>query len=155
MTRSQARPWETPYNGWTWAERCAVTPVQNALFRSGQLARPMVCSICGFSDPARLRTSGYIFAHLERYDRPAELFPACKRCHAALHARFRDPQRWLWRLQSVELRSEWPTLLSLDPACQWRPFEETYTSGLPHPRPTMPDLFDFHKAKSHEYIDNN
>lgn len=110
-----------------------MTPVQNALFRSGQLRRPTVCSICGFSDPARLRTSGYIFAHLERYDRPAELFPACKRCHSDLHARFRDPQRWLWRLQSVELRSEWPTLLSLDPASQSRLFRFTYPDGLPIP----------------------
>lgn len=138
---SRARPWETSYNGWTWAERIALNPIQNALFRSGQLARPTVCSVCGFSDPARIRTSGFIYAHLERYDRPAELFSTCKKCHAALHARFRDPQRWLSRLQSVELRSEWPRLLSLDPASQWRTFQDTYPDGLPLPSLIQPDLF--------------
>ena len=93
MTTDPRRPWETWYNGWSWAERCAVTPIQNAMFRSGQLARPTICSICGFSDPARINGSGYIFAHTEMYDRPDVLFPACKRCHAALHAR--PPLAWL------------------------------------------------------------
>lgn len=143
MTDLRSRPWQCHYNGVSWAERCAVTPIQNAMFRSGQLMRPTVCSICGFTDTARINGSGYIFAHLEKYDRPAELFPACKKCHAALHARFRDPQRWLWRLQSVELRSEWPTLLSLDPFSQWRPFGATYPSGLPVPsvQSEQADLF--------------
>ena len=122
MNDRQPRPWETSYNGWTWAERCAVTPIQNALFRSGRLARPTVCSICGFSDPARLNGNGYIFAHLERYDRPADLYPACKRCHAALHARFRDGSRWRRILGAHGRVDAWFALLSLDPDSQRRPF---------------------------------
>jgi hypothetical protein len=125
-----ARPWETAYNGWDWKSRCAVTPIQNALFRSGRLIRPTVCSICGFSDPARINGSGYIFSHLERYDRPAELFPACKRCHAALHARFRDPIRWQLHLRRHGRPGGWCAELSLDPASQYRPFAETYPAGL-------------------------
>jgi hypothetical protein len=128
------RPWETHYNGFSWRERCAVTPIQNAMFRSGELVRPTTCSICGFSDPARINGSGYIFAHLEDYEKPGELFPACKRCHAALHARFLDPQRWPRWLNSIEVISEWPTHLSLDPISQWRPFSDTYPSGLALPR---------------------
>jgi hypothetical protein len=113
------------------------------MFRSGQLLRPTGCSICGFSDPARIKGSGYIFAHTERYDRPGILYPACKRCHADLHARFRDPERWLRRLESIEVQSEWPGLLTLDPASQWRPFAESYPNGIPVPLVVagQPDLF--------------
>lgn len=143
MTDRRARPWECAYNGWTWAERCAVTPLQNAMFRSGQLVRPKVCTICGFSDPARINGSGYIFAHLERYDRPAELFPCCKRCHASLHARFREPERWQALLRRSALPGSWAFALSLDPASQWRPFAETYPGGLPVPSaPPQLDLFN-------------
>ncbi|GGN51511.1 hypothetical protein GCM10011349_24090 [Novosphingobium indicum] len=133
MTERRPHPWEYHYNGWSWAERCAVTPIQNALFRSGQLVRPTACTICGFSDPARLDGRGYIFAHLERYDRPTELYPACKRCHAALHARFRDPGRWQLHLCRFALPASWGFALTLDPASQWEPFELTYPLGLPVP----------------------
>ncbi len=112
------------------SERCAITPVQNAMFRSGQLDRPTMCSICLFSDPARINGSGYIFAHLERYDRPGELFPSCKRCHAALHARFREPDRWHVVLQRHWAKNAWFTFLSLDAATQWQPFDLTYPNGL-------------------------
>lgn len=124
-------PWQTSYNGWTFSQRCAVTPIQNAMFRSGELGRPTVCSICGFSDPARLEGQGYIFAHLERYDRPKELYPACKRCHAALHARFRDPDRWLNLCAKCVRPSVWFIELSMDPASQQQPFSITYPAGLP------------------------
>lgn len=100
------------------------------MFRSGQLDRPTICSICGFSDPTRLNGSGYIFAHTEMYDRPDVLFPACKKCHAALHARFRDPARWQRVLRQYGRPGEWFMLLSLDPASQRRPFHETYEHGL-------------------------
>jgi hypothetical protein len=103
------------------------------MFRSGQLARPTVCSICGFSDPDRINDSGYIFAHTERYDRPGELYPACKKCHAALHARFREPERWQALLLRSAMPGSWVFALSLDPASQWQPFEVTYPQGLPAP----------------------
>lgn len=130
------RPWHLPYNGWTWAERCAVTPIQNAMFRSGELIRPTVCSICDFSRPDQINGSGYIYSHLERYDRPAEIYPACKPCHAALHARFRDPQRWLRLCERNRRPEAWFLALTLDPATQWLPFGETYPKGLPPP-PTL------------------
>lgn len=133
------RPWETSYNGWSWTERCAVTPIQNALFRSGVLVLPTICSICGFSDPARIDGSGYIFAHLERYDRPAEVYPACKRCHRNLHARFREPETWQRVLDRWGRRGAWFVALSLDPASQWQAFDLTYPSGLePPPAESLP-----------------
>lgn len=127
-------PWQTSYNGWTWKQRCEINPVQRRLFQSGQLARPTECSICGFSDPARIETSGYIFAHTERYDRPAEIHPCCRKCHAALHARFREPERWQVVLTTNYREGEWFTLLSLDPASQWRPYAVTYPADLPPAR---------------------
>ncbi len=141
MSPPPSRPWETSYNGWTFSERRAVTPIQNALFRSGRLIRPTMCSICGFSDPARIDTSAYIYSHLEMYDRPEALYPACKRCHAALHARFREPERWQRVLDRCGRPGEWFTLLSLDPASQWHPFWTTYARGLPPPSVAQPRLF--------------
>ena len=128
-----SRPWETHYNNWSWSERCAINPIQRAAFRSGALIRPTVCSICGFSDPARLEGRGYIYAHTERYDRPLEIYPACKECHAALHARFRDPARWLKIVRTYARPGQWFTMLSMDPACQFQPFETTYPQGLQLP----------------------
>lgn len=146
MIEPPHRPWETWYNNWDWPSRRAVTPIQNALFRSGQLIRPTVCSICGFSDPERIDGAGYIYGHLERYDRPAELYPACKACHASLHARFRDPDRWQRVLAKHGRPGDWATLLSLDPASQFQPFAKTYPNALPPPSPMMTAqrrLFDF------------
>lgn len=133
MADAIRRPWETSYNGWSWSERCAVTPIQNAMFRSGQLVRPTTCSVCGLSDLSRINGSAYIYSHLERYDRPSEIYPTCKRCHASLHARFRDPQRWQQVLQQHGRPGSWILALSLDPASQWQQFVLTYERGLPLP----------------------
>lgn len=122
-----------PYNGFAVDLQYASTPFQNAAFRTGHLLKPTVCSICGFSDLNDLKGRGYIYAHLERYDRPLEIHPACKRCHAALHARFRDPGRWLRIVNANYRAGAWFTLLSMDPESQWRPFNETYPEGLPLP----------------------
>lgn len=127
------RPWETSYNGWTWSQRCAVTPIQNRALRDGLIERPTSCCICGYSRPSDLRGRGYIFLHLERYDCPLDFYPCCKRCHAALHARFRDPDRWQRVLRRHGAPGRWFTVLSLDPASQWRPFRETYAEKLPSP----------------------
>lgn len=125
------KPFELPYNGWSWEERCAITPIQNEALRTGKIKRPTTCSICGFSDPANPKGRGYIFLHTERYDRPLEIYPVCKRCHAALHARFRDPERFRVLVADNFVEGAWFTLLSFDPASQFRPFEETYPMGLP------------------------
>lgn len=121
----------TPYNGFSHRERVATLPIQNAAFRGGTLLRPTVCSICGFSRPEVLEGAGYIYAHLEDYRRPLEILPCCKRCHAALHARFRDPERWS-RMRDRNLRSGvWFENLSMDPQSQFIPFDQTYPDGLP------------------------
>ena len=126
-----------PYNGFDGEARRAVTPVQNAAIRSGKLIRPTRCCICGDSRSEFPHGRDYRFLHTEDYRKPLLIYPLCKRHHADLHARFRDPQRW----QNVLLRygkpGEWFTLLSLDPASQWRPFDETYVGGLPPPKETV------------------
>ncbi len=127
---SNRRPWQTHYNGWSWEERCAITPIQNEAIRTGKLVRPTVCSICNFSDPANPKGRGYIFLHTERYDRPLEVLGCCKRCHAALHARFRDPERFRSVVARNYRQGAWFMLLSFDPASQFRPFDETYPDGI-------------------------
>lgn len=130
---SPRKPWMRPYNGWTWEVRCAVTPIQNKAVREGKLMRPTVCSICGHTEPDDPKGAGYIFMHTERYDQPLDLYPACKRCHAALHARFVDPGRWITVVRENWRQGAWFTLLSMDPASQFLPFDKTYPTGLPLP----------------------
>lgn len=127
------KSWMRPYNDWSWEERCAVTPIQNKAVREGQLRRPTTCSICGHSKPSDPKGAGYIFMHTESYDRPLDLFPACKRCHASLHSRFDDPARWLAVVKKNWRQGAWFTLLSMDPASQFQPFEVTYPAGLDPP----------------------
>ncbi len=124
------KSWQKPYNGWTWKQRCAVTPIQNKAVREGKLIRPTVCSICGHSKSDAPKGAGYIFMHTERYDRPLDLYPACKRCHAALHARFDDPARWFVVVKQNWRQGAWFTLLSMDPASQYQSFDITYPNGL-------------------------
>lgn len=120
------------YNGWSWNQRRAVTPIQNAAVRSGELIRPTVCSICAFSDPANLDGRGYVFMHLEDYSDPiGSVLPACKRCHYALHARFWKPGLWLGIVRRNGPPESWFAALSLDPHDMLRPFGETYPHGIP------------------------
>ena len=127
------KTWQKPYNGWTWKERCAVTPIQNRAIKNGQLIRPTICSICGFTRPDKINGSGYIFCHTERYDRPLDIYPCCKRCHAALHARFDDPARWYTVVKLNWREGAWFTLLSLDPKSQFQPFNQTYSQCILKP----------------------
>lgn len=120
-----------PYNGFTHDQRMATNPIQRRALEDGTLIRPDRCSICGFSDPADPTGRGYIFLHLEDYRRPLAILPACKRCHAALHARFREPGRWLRIARRHWQEGLWFALLSMDPESQTRPFDETYPRGLP------------------------
>ena len=129
-TPAAVRPWQMHYNGFSWPERCAVTPIQNEALRSGRLVRPVVCTICGDARSELPHGRDYRFLHLEDYRQPFAIYGCCKPCHAALHARFRDPKRW-WELVRLHGRlGQWFTLLSLDPASQWKSFNETYPDGL-------------------------
>jgi hypothetical protein len=120
-----------PYNGYSPEERAASSPIQNRAVRTGRMVHPTTCSVCGFSDPANPKGRGYIFAHLEDYRRPLETHPACKACHAALHARFSDPARWLRIARANYRPGAWFTLLTMDPASQTTAFDVTYPEGLP------------------------
>lgn len=120
-----------PYNGFDAAARRAATPIQNAALREGLLQRPTTCSICGFSDPTQPKGRGYIYLHLEDYRRPLDILSCCKRCHAALHARFRDPTRWLKILERHGKPGSWFMSLTIDPGSQTVPFDQTYPHGIP------------------------
>jgi hypothetical protein len=120
------------YNGWNWNQRRAVTPIQNEAMRRGELIRPTVCSICGFTDPSDPLGRGYVFAHLENYADPiGGVLPACKRCHHVLHARFTKPDTWLAIVAEHYRAGAWFTLLTMRPEDMRRPFEEVYPMGLP------------------------
>lgn len=124
-------PYALPsYNGFSQEERRATIPIQNAAIRDGRLQRPTTCSICGFSDPSQPKSRGYIFLHLEDYRQPLDILPCCKGCHAALHARFTDPARWLRRLERHGQAGRWFMNLTMDPLSQTRPFDQIYPAGL-------------------------
>ena len=125
--------WQVSYNGFSWVERCAVIPIQNAAIRSGQLIRPTVCCICGDGRTDRPQGRDYRFLHLEDYRKPLQPYGCCKGCHAALHARFRNPERWQDVLDRHARPGEWFTMLSLDPASQWKPFDLSFARPLPPP----------------------
>lgn len=118
------------YNGFSHEERVATNSVQRDAARLGKFEFPVICSICGFSDLQNYRTTGYVFAHLEDYRRPLECLPCCRRCHAALHARFHEPSLWLALLGRYQEEGAWFTKLTMDPASQARPFDETYPMGI-------------------------
>ena len=111
------------YNGWSPDERRATLPVQRDAIRSGAITKPSICSICG--------TDRDVWLHDERYDRPLEAYAVCRACHRLLHGRFDNPRPWLDLVRRFARHGEWFELLSLDPACQKRPFYETYPEGLP------------------------
>jgi hypothetical protein len=121
------------YNGFSPEQTTAVTPIQNKAVKEGKLQQPLVCSICGHTRPDDPKGAGYIYMHLEDYERPLDIYPACKRCHAALHARFRDPERWQRIVRAHFRHGAWFTLLSMDSASQQRSFWLTYPDGLPPP----------------------
>lgn len=127
-TRSYRLP---TYNGFTHEERIATLPIQKAAVVSGAWMPPMRCSICGFSDPGDPRGRGYIFAHLEDYDRPLRAHPACRPCHAALHARFDDAARWLAVSARYGHAGSWFRLLTMNSAHQAAGFWDIYPQDLP------------------------
>lgn len=118
----------TWYNGWSPEERLATIPIQRAAIRDGRMPKPDRCSICGIAhgdDPANA-----IGLHDERYDRPLEAYPVCRRCHGLVHRRFSCPKAWQGILDRHGGRGAWFEKLSLDPACLKQPFEITYPDGL-------------------------
>lgn len=131
MTNRPRRPWEKSYNGFSWSERCTATPIQNAALRAGLIIRPTVCSICLDARSAHPQGRDYRFLHSEDYRLPLVFYPVCKPCHAAVHARFDNPDRWERILRAHGRIREWYVALTMDPQSQWQPFEVTYPAGLP------------------------
>ncbi len=126
-----SRYWQVPYNHWSWAERCAIIPIQQAAIRRGVIERPTTCCICGRHEPVQRDGRWQIVLHTERYNMPLEIYPSCRTCHGALHGRFTDPARWQRILQRHGQPGSWILALSLDPASQHQPFEVTYPHGIP------------------------
>lgn len=111
------------YNGYSPAERRAITPKVAAAIASGALKPSCQCSMCGM-----VADKPWPF-HSERYHDPIATYPVCSRCHYALHIRFGRPD--FWRRYVAGLPAGWCQHLSLDPRSLTRPFDETYPDGLP------------------------
>ena len=109
-----------PYNGFSPEER----RVRRAL-----PPPPSHCSICGCGPERPVRWHG------EDYRRADSVYGLCRPCHYAIHMRFRRPDHWQRLVRQHEYPGAWFTLLSIDPASLWRPFDETYPHGLPAPVP--------------------
>lgn len=79
-------PTPCSYNGATGAERIYVWQKNAIAWRRGWMPRNEVCSVCE-GRPAEQ-------SHGELYFRPFALKPVCRSCHARIHRRFSNPERW-------------------------------------------------------------
>jgi hypothetical protein len=114
------------YNGWSPDERLATVPIQKAAIASGALPRPRICSICR----AHWSRENPVWLHDENYADPLAAYPICRRCHRTLHQRFDYPEPWRALVEQHGNNTHWFEQLSMDPASQRRPFDETYPDGL-------------------------
>ena len=117
------------YNGWSPEERLATVPIQREAIRSGKLAKPDTCSICGArhgDDPANP-----VWLHDEKYDEPLTAYSICRVCHRVLHNRFDLPEPWLALIQRHGSGDRWFERLSMNPDTLRQPFTTTYPNGLP------------------------
>jgi hypothetical protein len=112
------------YNGFTPAQRRFGGRVVSAALADGRMSYAEICSVCGGA-----LTAPHQF-HSERYSEPLSAYPVCRRCHHAIHARFRRPAYWQ-RLLATLPPDAWVHRLSVDPASLFQPFHETYPMGLP------------------------
>lgn len=119
------------YNGWSGEKRLATVPIQKAAIASGELARPTRCSLCLAPGNRSWKADDAVWLHDERYDRPLEAYPICRRCHRLLHRRFDEPEPWLVLVAEHAREGAWFGLLSMDPDSRHRPFAATYPDGLP------------------------
>jgi hypothetical protein len=78
------------YNGFSAEERKRTEQVMQVLRRRGFLSTKAGCSLCG----SKVRTQ----FHSEDYFDPFAATPICGPCHMTLHQRFKQPKRWLERL---------------------------------------------------------
>lgn len=76
--------------------------------RMGLLPAPTTCSVC-------LTSTQRGQYHCENYSRPLEAKPICRRCHLALHKRFRNPDPWMKLVSSFQTPGCWFRQLTMDP----------------------------------------
>jgi len=76
------------YNGFTAAERRFGGRAINQALADGRLRAASFCSVCLGALVARHAW------HLEDYAAPLSAYPICRRCHYAVHIRFRRPDYW-------------------------------------------------------------
>lgn len=86
-----------PYNGFSASVREKVGRSVYGKFKTGEWPAPTTCEVCGESPPGKVQ------AHLENYNDPTSWHAICKRCHMALHKRFRDPAGWLGLLDRIDV----------------------------------------------------
>jgi hypothetical protein len=130
------------YNGFSWEERIAASPIQTEAVKRGRIRKPAVCGLSGFTRPDDPNGWGYIFMHNEDYSRPLSSYALSRTAHYALHSRFTDPLRWTRLVRRHYRHGAWFTLLTMDPADMRRPFEDTYPIGLPVEGELWPDVAD-------------
>lgn len=123
------------YNGWSWDQRCQITPVQNAAIRAGKIVRPTFCGMTGHN-------GGYVYMHTEDYERPLAFYSIARFAHALLHQRFTDPLPWNRLVRKHYVHGAWFTFLTMDPTDMQRRFVEVYPHGLPPEGEAWPTLAD-------------
>jgi hypothetical protein len=112
----------------------AIKPQKKMGVKSSDIPRFTSCCITGFRDTSDPEGKGHMFLHLEDYRRPTDLeaiYSLSRKSHAALHARFTSPERWLSLVKEHYVHGAWFTLLSMDPADMHRQFDDVYPEGLP------------------------
>lgn len=121
---------ERLYNGFSSSQRASLSHSQRVeRYQCGN--NPHVCCVTGFSRPDDPKGAGYIFTHLEDYRKPLEWYPMSKRAHYLLHRRFIDPKPWERLVAKHYRKGAWFTLLTMNVADMYRPFDEIYPVGLP------------------------
>jgi hypothetical protein len=126
MSRGWQMGW---YNGWSPAVRMATLPIQREAIRSGRIAAPETCSICGVTpEPGSNNPVGL---HDEDYSQPLLTYHICQICHRTLHGRFEHLDPWRTLVRTHGSGSRGFEGLTIDPASQRQPFEVMYPAGLP------------------------
>jgi len=117
------------YNRWSPAERMATLPLQREAIRTGRIAAPTTCSICGVTpEPG---SANPVWLHDEDYADPLGAYHVCRACHRVLHERFDRPEAWDTLISRHGSGKRWFEMLTMNRASMRRPFREIYPDGLP------------------------
>ena len=87
-------PVPAPYNGATGKERVYVWQKNQIAWQIGLIPDRSQCSVCSKRQAEHW--------HGELYFRPFALMAICRSCHARLHRRFGNPQRWSTFLEGID-----------------------------------------------------